>query len=115
MELVAAALGDGVDDATSRTAILSGVVGGVDLKLLNGGLCGGVTGAGTATLFREVGLVVVGAVDGYVVEEGALTAEAQEPEATGVADDGRCEQSIGRPAVVVYGKIPEDTLLDETA
>jgi hypothetical protein len=54
VELVAAALGDGVDDATSGTTVLSGVVGGVDLELLNGGLGGGVTGAGASTLFGEV-------------------------------------------------------------
>jgi hypothetical protein len=108
---VRSALGDGVDDATGGAAVFNGVVLGIDLELLHSGLNGGVSGAGASALFREVGLVVVGAVDCDVVEQRALAAEAQQAVAVRVVHDAGGEQREGRPAVIVLGQIVERDLV----
>ena len=105
MNIIGAALGDRVDDAAGRTAIFRGVVGGVDLELLHGDLRRRVTGAGASALFREERLVVVGAVHGDIVQQGAHSAEADQTEAVGVADHTRRQQNEAGPASAVDGKV----------
>src|SRR5579859_8145525 len=59
MELIAAALGHGVDYATSRPAILGRVVRKIDLELLDRRFGRRVPDGGATPLFGEKGLVVV--------------------------------------------------------
>ena len=107
MELVAAALGDGVDDAAGGASVFGGVDAGVDGELADGTAGGGVGLAGTSALFREEGLVVVGAVDDDVVENRADAANADEAEAVGVGDDAGGGHGERGPAAVVDGDVAE--------
>ncbi len=69
MELVGAALGDGVDDSACGATVFRGIVRSVDLKFLHGSLRNRVADAGAAAFFREESLVVVATVNGTVVEQ----------------------------------------------
>ena len=104
---VGAALGNGVDDAAGRAAVLGGVVGGIDLKFLDGGFGAGIAGAGSAAFLREESLVIVGAIHGVVVEQHAHAAEADEDEAASVVHDGGREQYEIRPAAAIDGQIAD--------
>ena len=78
VKFVGAALGHGIDDAACGAAVLRGVVRGVDLKLLNGDGRDRIGSARAAAGLGVVGLVVVGAVNGIVVEQVADAAEAEQ-------------------------------------
>jgi len=72
VDLICAALGNGVDDAARGATILNGVVRGVDLKLLDGRLRSGIANASAAALLGEEGLVVVGPIEGDVIKKCAF-------------------------------------------
>src|SRR5579871_5019807 len=102
MNFVAAAVGDRVDDATGCASIFSGEDTGVDLELADCLGRGGIGLAGTSALFRVVGLIVVGAVDQNVVEDGADTANADQTKAAAVGDNAGGGHGEARPAEVVH-------------
>src|SRR6266404_6185466 len=111
VELVAAALGDGVDHAAGGAAVLGGIVGRVDLEFLDGGFAGGVADAGAAALFAEERLVVVGAVDRVVVEQAGNAAETYQTKAAIRHRAGRAQRE-SRPASAVDGEIVDRGVVD---
>src|SRR6266478_40599 len=97
VELVTAALGDGVDHAAGGAAVLGGIVGRVDLEFLDGGFAGGIADAGAAAFFAEERLIVVGTVHRVVVEQAGNSAEAYETKAAIRHRAGRAQRE-SRPA-----------------
>jgi hypothetical protein len=79
VEGVAAGPGDGVDDAAGGAAILRRIVRGVDLELLDADWRNREGSAGAAAGLRVVGLVVVGAVDGVVVQQKLMPRKLSRP------------------------------------
>src|SRR6185295_10101859 len=93
-ESIRARADDRVDAAAGRLAELRHEARLGDLEFLNG-VRGDVAGdAGPAACLREVGLVVVVAFDGEVVEHAGLAAVAQETEAPVARDAGRQEREL---------------------
>ena len=110
VDLVGAALGDGVDLAAGGLAELDGVVGGLGLELLDGvdGVDIGRAGS-AATGLGEEHLVVVGAVDVVLVVEAADAVEADEAGAA-VLDDVGGVQNEGAPVAGGDGQIGDERL-----
>ena len=105
MDAIGSALGNGVDHTTRRASVFSRVVGGVDLELLHCNLRSGIASTRATALFRKVRLVVISAVNGDVVEQGAHSAEADQTKTLSVANHaGRQEDKAG-PATTVDGKV----------
>src|SRR5260221_13047581 len=104
MELIGAALGDGVDYAACGAAVLRGVVGRVDLKLLDGGFAGGIADARAAALFAEESLIVVGTIHRVVVEQARDPAKANQTKSAIGHGAGGAERE-GGPATAIDGQI----------
>ena len=112
VDVVGAALGDGVDLAAGGLTELDGVVGGFGLELLDGvGRVDVRRTRGTATSFREEHLVVVGAVDVVLVVEAADAVEADEAGAA-VLDDVGGEEHKGVPVAGGDGQIRNELLVE---
>ena len=112
MKAVGTALGDRVHDTARRAAIFNRVVGGIDLKFLDRLLGGGIAGPGTAPLFGKEGLIVICAVDGYIIQQRALAAETEQTITVRVVHNTRRQQRITGPAIVADRKIVKDLLID---
>src|ERR1700686_5100708 len=111
VDLVGAALGDGVDYAACGTAVFGGIVGGVNLEFLDGGFAGGIADARAAALFAEECLIVVGTVDRVVVQQAGDAAEAHQTETAVRYGAGRAQRERG-PAAAVDGEIVNRGVVD---
>src|SRR5690242_141161 len=111
VQLVAATLGHGVDHAAGGTAVFRGIIRCIDLKFLDGSFAGGVADARAAALFAEESLIVVGAIDGVVVEQAGDAAKAHEAE-TAIRHRARCAQRERGPAPAVYRQVVNRGVID---
>src|SRR4051794_15411467 len=103
VELVRARLGNDVDDAPARAAVLGRVGVGVDLELLHGvlrKLVRRAARAGAAERLAEEGVVIVRAVNDERIQCAALAGEADVAEAYVAHDAGRGQREVDEaPAV----------------
>src|SRR5262249_57822166 len=74
MDLIGAALTNGVDHASRGAAVLRRVIRGVDLKLLDRFLGSRIANARTAAFFGEERLVIICSVKGVVIQQSAYAA-----------------------------------------
>src|SRR5258707_12604878 len=111
MNIVGAALGNGVDNAAHGVAILSREVVGDNLKLLHGLLGDGAGDAGTPRV------LVVELVGGVIAisEEAVVSGDAAEAEQTkgSVRHDGGAQQHEGVHAAGVDGQLQDLSLVNQ--
>jgi hypothetical protein len=100
VEFVSSALGDGVNNATSRTSILSRIAGSIYLKLTNRGLTDRIADACASAFLCEEGLIVVASVDRAVIQQSRDAAKANQTKCT-VRHCARRQQSKVGPTATV--------------
>src|SRR5262249_54018713 len=112
MDLIGAALTNGVDHASRGAAVLRRVIRGVDLKLLDRFLGSRIANARTAAFFGEERLVIICSVKGVVIQQSAYAAEAEKAEGVRITyNTGRQEREV-RPAAAVDGQIGDCCLVE---
>ena len=113
MQLIGAALGDGVHLAACGLAEFDGVVRGLSLELLDGVDRIHIrSAAGAAAGFREQHLVVIRAVYVVLVVEAADAVEADQSATAVLRNVGR-EQHEVAPVARIHGKVFDQILIDD--